>query len=74
MFQPISPTNEVMNPQQPEQEGTRTNKWTRYIVPLRSASSETSLPVTVFAPPNDPAKAAVVASIVAFLGKAGIGP
>ena len=58
----------------PEQEGSRTDRWVRYIVPLRNARSEVSLPVTVFAPPDDPTKAAVVASIVAFLGKAGIGP
>ena len=63
-----------MHPQQPGQEDTRTDGWVRYIVPLRSANSDASFPITVFAPPNDPGKAAVVASIVAFLGKAGIGP
>lgn len=48
----------------------------RYVVPLihGGAGDDPELPVTVFAPPNEPAKAAIVASIVAFLGRAGIGP
>lgn len=53
----------------------RADTWVRYVVPPNAnASSDAEQPVTVFAPPDESAKAAITASIVAFLGRAGIGP
>ena len=43
--------------------------WVRYVVPVQGGKPEASRPIDVYAPPGDPMRAAVCATIVAYLAQ-----
>ena len=61
----------MLNPLRPESQ--RANGWIRYVVPFREPGTDTSLPIDVYSPDGDPKRAAVCATVVAYLWHAGAG-
>jgi hypothetical protein len=60
-------------PPRKRREGPAQTRWVRYIVPIRPDPPAPPRPVDVFAPPGDPYRAAICATIVARLALPGAG-